>query len=48
MSHPLSILHKYYYPGDFTIGGILSQIYVFSNLLNFKEDPSTEVFDFTK
>ncbi|XP_070585913.1 vomeronasal type-2 receptor 26-like [Erythrolamprus reginae] len=47
ISHPLSILHKYYYPGDFTIGGILSQIYVFSNLLNFKEDPSSEVFDFT-
>ncbi|XP_029140390.1 vomeronasal type-2 receptor 26-like [Protobothrops mucrosquamatus] len=46
-SHSLSILHKYYYPGDFTIGGILSQIYIFSNLLNFEEDPSAEVFDFT-
>ncbi|XP_063158705.1 vomeronasal type-2 receptor 26-like [Candoia aspera] len=47
MSHPLSILHKYYYPGDIIIGGILSQIYVFSNLLTFQEDPSSEVFDFT-
>ncbi|KAM6449108.1 vomeronasal type-2 receptor 26-like [Liasis olivaceus] len=47
MSQPLSILHKYYYPGDFIIGGILSQIYVFSNLLTFEEDPSSEVHDFT-
>ncbi|KAK9397889.1 type-2 vomeronasal receptor [Crotalus adamanteus] len=45
--NPLSILHRYLYPGDFTIGGILSQIYVFSNLLNFEEDPSSEVYDFT-
>ncbi|XP_062993091.1 vomeronasal type-2 receptor 26-like [Elgaria multicarinata webbii] len=45
ISDPLPILHKHYQSGDFIIGGIMSQIYIFSSLMTFKEHPSTDLFD---
>lgn len=44
-SLPLSILHKYYHSGDFIIGAILSQIYVFSIPATFERNPSFDVSD---
>ncbi|XP_025032969.1 vomeronasal type-2 receptor 26-like, partial [Python bivittatus] len=44
-SLPLSILHKHHHPGDFIIGGILSQIYLFSTPATFERNPSFEIFD---
>ncbi|XP_039180251.1 vomeronasal type-2 receptor 26-like [Crotalus tigris] len=44
-SLPLAILHKDYHPGDFIIGAILSQIYVFSPSATFERNPSSDVFD---
>ncbi|XP_053117355.1 vomeronasal type-2 receptor 26-like [Hemicordylus capensis] len=43
LSDPLPILHKYYHPGDHIIGGIISQIYIFSNEITFKKYPSPEL-----
>ncbi|XP_025029841.1 LOW QUALITY PROTEIN: vomeronasal type-2 receptor 26-like [Python bivittatus] len=40
---PIPILHKYYEPGDLIIGGIMSQIYVFSDAMNFDEHPSQNI-----
>ncbi|XP_025032646.1 vomeronasal type-2 receptor 26-like, partial [Python bivittatus] len=45
MSLPLSIPHQYYYPGDFIIGGVFSQFYIFSNPITFERDPSHDAFD---
>ncbi|XP_062993084.1 vomeronasal type-2 receptor 26-like [Elgaria multicarinata webbii] len=44
ISDPLPILHKHYQSGDFIIGGIMSQIYMFSNLIEFTKRPSKELF----
>lgn len=44
-SLPLAILHKDYHPGDFIIGAILSQIYVFFPSATFERNPSFDVFD---
>lgn len=44
-SLPLAVLHKDYHPGDFIIGAILSQIYVFSPSATFERNPSFDVFD---
>ncbi|KAF7234753.1 hypothetical protein EYD10_18296 [Varanus komodoensis] len=45
ISEPLPILHKHYQAGDLMIGGILSQIIVFSNLITFTKRPSLDLFD---
>ncbi|XP_070584745.1 vomeronasal type-2 receptor 26-like [Erythrolamprus reginae] len=45
VGEPLSILHKYYQPGDFIIAGILSQIYIFLSPISFQKQPSEESFD---
>ncbi|XP_063158743.1 vomeronasal type-2 receptor 26-like [Candoia aspera] len=44
-SLPLSILHKDYQTGDFIIGAILSQIYLFSTPATFEINPAFDVFD---
>ncbi|ETE62025.1 hypothetical protein L345_12221, partial [Ophiophagus hannah] len=36
---PIPILHKYYELGELIIGGIMSQIYVFTEVMNFDEHP---------
>ncbi|KAG8140788.1 hypothetical protein E2320_003447, partial [Naja naja] len=36
---PIPILHKYYEPGELIIGGIMSQIYVFTEVMNFDQHP---------
>ncbi|KAG8147408.1 hypothetical protein E2320_022932, partial [Naja naja] len=45
VGEPLSILHKYYQPGDFIIAGIFSQIYIFSSPISYEMPPSEESFD---
>ncbi|XP_062993090.1 vomeronasal type-2 receptor 26-like [Elgaria multicarinata webbii] len=45
ISDPLPILHKHYQSGDFIVGGVMSQIYIFSSLVTFKGLPSTDLFD---
>ncbi|XP_039180252.1 vomeronasal type-2 receptor 26-like [Crotalus tigris] len=45
ISLPLAFLHKDYHPGDFIIGAILSQIYVFPPSATFERNPSSDVFD---
>ncbi|XP_077776352.1 vomeronasal type-2 receptor 26-like [Podarcis muralis] len=42
---PLPILHQYYWSGDLIIAGIMSQIYMTSSVLTFREPPSPELFD---
>ncbi|XP_054850303.1 vomeronasal type-2 receptor 26-like [Eublepharis macularius] len=39
------ILHKYYKSGDLIIAGVISQIYMFTNLITFDKHPSEELFD---
>lgn len=47
VSTPLPIQHKYYQSGDLIIGGIISQIYMLSDLTTFRrhmsEDPVGDV-----
>lgn len=45
VSDPLPFLHKEYRPGDLNIVGILSKIYIFYNMIDFREPPSNNVFD---
>ncbi|XP_077776767.1 vomeronasal type-2 receptor 26-like [Podarcis muralis] len=45
ISNPLPILHKYYQPGDLIIAGIMSQIYIFFNSIDFEKCPSSDLFD---
>ncbi|XP_062993095.1 vomeronasal type-2 receptor 26-like [Elgaria multicarinata webbii] len=45
ISEPLPILHKYYQPGDFITGGIISLIYMFSAPITFEKQPSQELFE---
>ncbi|XP_053225708.1 vomeronasal type-2 receptor 26-like [Podarcis raffonei] len=45
ISNPLPILHKYYQPGDLIIAGIMSQIYIFFNSIDFRKCPSSDLFD---
>lgn len=45
VSKPLPIKHKYYEPGDLSIGGIISLNYIFLNPITFQEVPSPEIFD---
>lgn len=42
---PLPVRHKYYQPGDLIIGGIISQIYMFSDPLKFEHYPFHKLFD---
>ncbi|KAL8176425.1 UNVERIFIED_CONTAM: hypothetical protein K2H54_034218 [Gekko kuhli] len=41
-SDSLSILHKYYHLGDLIIGGIISQIYITSEVITFTRYPHQE------
>ncbi|XP_015266851.1 PREDICTED: vomeronasal type-2 receptor 26-like [Gekko japonicus] len=41
----LSVLHKYYHPGDFIIAGIISQISMTSEEITFAKYPFQELFD---
>ncbi|XP_062992872.1 vomeronasal type-2 receptor 26-like [Elgaria multicarinata webbii] len=41
-NHPI---HKYHESGDLLVGGIASQIFIVSKLLNFTEEPLPTVFD---
>ncbi|XP_053119522.1 vomeronasal type-2 receptor 26-like [Hemicordylus capensis] len=45
ISDPLPINHKYYQPGDFIIGGIMSQIYIFLGDITFEMRPSPALFE---
>ena len=45
IGHHVPILHKYYQSGDLIIAGIMSQIFIFSNTLNFEKHPSLELSD---
>ncbi|XP_062993102.1 vomeronasal type-2 receptor 26-like [Elgaria multicarinata webbii] len=38
-------LHKYYQSGDLIIGGIMSQVFIFSNTITFEKHPSLELSD---
>ncbi|XP_062993070.1 vomeronasal type-2 receptor 26-like [Elgaria multicarinata webbii] len=45
ISDPLPIAHKYYQSGDIIVGGIISQIYTFSNPARFTIHPSHDLLD---
>ncbi|XP_066486722.1 vomeronasal type-2 receptor 26-like [Tiliqua scincoides] len=45
ISEPLPILHESYQAGDLIIAAILSQIFIFSNAMNFKKHPSQDLID---
>ncbi|XP_061447426.1 vomeronasal type-2 receptor 26-like [Rhineura floridana] len=45
ISDPLLTKHKYYQSGRLIIAGIISQIYTFSNPVDFKRHPSHELLD---
>ncbi|XP_061447430.1 vomeronasal type-2 receptor 26-like [Rhineura floridana] len=45
ISDPFAENHMYYQPGDFIIASIISQIYRFSNPVNFERHPSRELLD---
>ncbi|XP_029140389.1 vomeronasal type-2 receptor 26-like [Protobothrops mucrosquamatus] len=45
ISNPLPLLHKQYQPGDLIIAGILSKIYILYDMMEFKEAPSSDLFD---
>nr|XP_028566596.1 vomeronasal type-2 receptor 26-like [Podarcis muralis] len=45
VTNPLPILHKYHQPGDLIIAGIMSQIYIFFNSIDFRKCPSSDLFD---
>ncbi|XP_034957602.2 vomeronasal type-2 receptor 26-like [Zootoca vivipara] len=45
IEEPLPILHQYYRSGGLLIAGIMSQIYVTSSVMTFREPPSPELFD---
>lgn len=42
---PAPILHRYYQSGEFTIGVIMSQIFVIYDLITFRRHPSQELID---
>ncbi|XP_066486720.1 vomeronasal type-2 receptor 26-like [Tiliqua scincoides] len=42
---PLPIDHQYYQPGDFVIGSIIAQNYLFLNPVDFEKCPSPELID---
>ncbi|XP_077169455.1 vomeronasal type-2 receptor 26-like [Paroedura picta] len=44
-SHPLPITHKYYQSGDLLIAGIISQVFKFSDTVEFEEHPSSSSSD---
>ncbi|XP_032092277.1 vomeronasal type-2 receptor 26-like [Thamnophis elegans] len=43
--YPLPISHRYYQPGDFSIAGIISQVYTFSDPVTFNQHPSHNLLD---
>ncbi|XP_060137199.1 vomeronasal type-2 receptor 26-like [Zootoca vivipara] len=45
ISDRLPILHKYYQPGDFIVGGIVSHSLILSELTSFKHHPSEAVIE---
>ncbi|XP_063158704.1 vomeronasal type-2 receptor 26-like [Candoia aspera] len=45
ISEPLPFLHKEYNSGDLNIVGILSKIYIYYNVMDFTEPPSSNLFD---
>ncbi|KAG8140781.1 hypothetical protein E2320_003434, partial [Naja naja] len=44
---PLPILHKQYQPGDINVAGIISQIFLFYMMMDFKTSSSTDLFEET-
>ncbi|XP_070810293.1 vomeronasal type-2 receptor 26-like [Pituophis catenifer annectens] len=44
---PLPFLHKQYQSGDFIIVGIFSQIYIYYRIIDFRRQPSKELFGTT-
>ncbi|XP_054832635.1 vomeronasal type-2 receptor 26-like [Eublepharis macularius] len=47
MDGPIPIFHKSFQPGDLIVAGIISQIYIFSDLITFGRHPSQELLDDT-
>ncbi|XP_044289832.1 vomeronasal type-2 receptor 26-like [Varanus komodoensis] len=45
ISNPLPMKHKYYRSGDVIIGGVISQIFTFSNPISFQSHPSQDLLD---
>ncbi|XP_054850239.1 vomeronasal type-2 receptor 26-like [Eublepharis macularius] len=45
VAKPLPLFHKYYQPGDLIIGGIISHIYISSDVITFKEHLHQETND---
>ncbi|XP_054850241.1 vomeronasal type-2 receptor 26-like [Eublepharis macularius] len=45
VAKPLPLFHKYYQPGDVIIGGIISHIYISSDVITFKERLHQETND---
>ncbi|XP_054850235.1 vomeronasal type-2 receptor 26-like [Eublepharis macularius] len=45
VAKPLPLFHKYYWPGDLIIGGIISHIYISSDVMTFKRHPHQEPID---
>ncbi|XP_077171521.1 vomeronasal type-2 receptor 26-like [Paroedura picta] len=43
--NPVPVRHKFYQPGDLIIGGIISQIYMFSDPITFERYPFHKLFD---
>ncbi|XP_054850238.1 vomeronasal type-2 receptor 26-like [Eublepharis macularius] len=45
VAKPLPLFHKYYQPGDLIIGGIISHIYISSDVMTFRRHPHQEPID---
>ncbi|XP_054850256.1 vomeronasal type-2 receptor 26-like [Eublepharis macularius] len=45
VNEPLHISHKYYQSGDLIIAGIISQIYMLFNPMDFKRNPALELIE---
>nr|XP_056720627.1 vomeronasal type-2 receptor 26-like [Euleptes europaea] len=45
MGDPIPIFHKAFQSGDLLFAGIISQIYIFSDLITFERHPSQELID---
>ncbi|KAK9397885.1 type-2 vomeronasal receptor [Crotalus adamanteus] len=47
ISEPLPFLHQQYEPGELIVVGILSKVYIFYAVMDFREAPSSNLFDET-
>ncbi|KAK9397849.1 type-2 vomeronasal receptor [Crotalus adamanteus] len=45
ITEPLPILHKQYQSGNINIAGIISQLYLFHMMMDFKTAPSSDLFE---